>query len=187
MCDTSERTVARASGDGDRTSSPVSSRLRPEAPARVAGLQRQAAALQQLAGEGRHGGRDTAQHRQRHEQPDVERPPGDDTVDAAVERGHHRLRADEGDDPLGLLDVVGGESRRQRRAGARRDDRLATRDGGQQQVAVDLGPDDADVERPPVAEAERVERLQAGVEMRVAPAIPNEKTNGTPCSTAART
>ena len=72
----------------------------PETPARVAGLQREAAALQELAGEGGHGRRDTAQHRQCHEQTDVERPSGDDTVDAAVERRHHRLGADQGDDPL---------------------------------------------------------------------------------------
>jgi hypothetical protein len=59
--------------------------------------------------------------------------------------------------------------RRQLGAGAGRDDRLVAGDRREKQVAVDLGTDHPDVEGPAVPGAQRVERVEAGVEMRVRP------------------
>ncbi len=115
----------------------------------------------------------------RHEQTDVQRPAGEHAVNAAVEQVHHRLRADQRDDALGV-GHVGERERAEAGALGGGEDRGPVGDGGREVVLADLGADQADGGAPAVARAQLVESLQEGLEVDVAPGDPEREHEGDP-------
>ncbi len=140
---------------------------RPDALTGVARLQGQPAALQQLPRVRRHCGGQTAQHRVRHEQPDVERPTGDDAIDAVGERCHDRFGSDQRDHPLRRLDVAAREPRGQAGPVTRRYAGHAVIDAACNVRRTQLGPDHRDLGIPALLDTQIVELPQAAIEVDV--------------------